>query len=117
MEVIELSGYTFDEKLHIARKHLIPKQLETNALEFNQLEIYDTTILKIITGYTREAGVRGLERQLGAVCRAKAVQYVEKEEGKESKYDPLVTTGDLETILGVYTLFYTKLSTDGTLRG
>lgn len=102
MEVIELPGYTFDEKLHIAKGHLIPKQVETNALEAKQLEVDDNTILKIITGYTREAGVRGLERRLGAVCRAKAVQYAEKvEQNKQSEYDPRVTANDLENILGV----------------
>ena len=102
MEVIELPGYTFEEKLHIARGHLIPKQLETNALDAKQLEMDNNTILKVITGYTREAGVRGLERRLGAVCRAKAVQYAEKkEQNKESEYDPRVTTDDLENILGV----------------
>ena len=104
MEVIELPGYTFDEKLHIAREHLIPKQLDTNALEADQIQMEDKTILKIITGYTREAGVRGLERWLGAVCRSKAVQYAEKkEQNKTSEYDPRVTTEDLETILGVCT--------------
>jgi ATP-dependent Lon protease len=102
MEVIELPGYTFDEKLHIAREHLIPKQLDTNALDVQQLKIDDKTIVKIITAYTREAGVRGLERRLGAVCRAKAVQYAEKkEQGEETEYDPHVTIDDLETILGV----------------
>lgn len=103
MEVIELPGYTFDEKLHIAREHLIPKQLETNALDAKQLEIDDKTILRIITGYTREAGVRGLERRIGAVCRFKAVQYAEKkEQGKESEYNPRITIPELEDILGVY---------------
>lgn len=102
METIELPGYTFDEKKHIAREHLIPKQIETNALTMDQLEIEDNTILKIITGYTREAGVRGLERRLGAVCRAKAVQYAEKkEQNKDSEYDPHVAIDDLESILGV----------------
>ena len=102
METIELPGYTFEEKKHIAREHLIPKQLETNALTMGQLEIEDNTILRIISGYTREAGVRGLERRLGAVCRAKAVQYAEKkEQGKDSEYDPRVAIDDLESILGV----------------
>ena len=102
MEVIELPGYTFDEKKHIAREHLIPKQLETNALTMDQLEIDDNTVLKIITAYTREAGVRGLERRLGAVCRSKAVQYAEKkEQDKESEYDPHVAIDDLESMLGV----------------
>jgi ATP-dependent Lon protease len=102
MEVIELPGYTFDEKLHIAREHLIPKQLDTNALETDQIQLDDKTILKIITGYTREAGVRGLERRLGAVCRSKAVQYAEKkEQNKASEFDPHVTIEELEAILGV----------------
>lgn len=105
MEVIELPGYTFDEKLHIAKGHLIPKQLESNALGVNQVDIDDKAILKIITGYTREAGVRGLEKRLGAVCRAKAVQYAEKkEQNRESDYNPRVTTDDLETILGVISI-------------
>ena len=107
MEVIELPGYTFDEKLHIAKEHLIPKQLKRNALDTKQLETDDNTILKIITGYTREAGVRRLERLLEAVCRAKAVQYVDKKEkNKESEYDPRVTTDDLENILGVVLHLY-----------
>ena len=102
MEIIELPGYTFEEKLHIAREHLIPKQLEANALEGKQLEVDDKTILRVVTRYTREAGVRGLERRLGAICRAKAVQYAEKKEvDKESEYDPNVTIEDLEAILGV----------------
>jgi ATP-dependent Lon protease len=102
METIELAGYTFDEKLHIAREHLIPKQLEMNALGKEHLEINEKTIMRIITGYTREAGVRGLERRIGAVCRVKAVQYAEKKEhGKEDEYNPRVTIEDLEDILGV----------------
>ena len=106
MEVIELPGYTFEEKKHIAREHLIPKQLETNGLKVDQLEIDDNTILKIIVAYTREAGVRGLERRMGAVCRAKAVQYAEKkEQGNESEYDAHVSIDDLEAILGVFPTF------------
>src|SRR5208282_6622063 len=86
---------------------LIPKQLETNALDAKQLEMDNNTTLKIITGYTREAGVRELERRLGAVCRAKAVQYVEKkEQNKESEYDPRVTIHDLENIFGVILHLY-----------
>ena len=107
MEVIELPGYTFDEKVHIAREYLIPKQLDTNALDAKQLEMDNNTVLKIITGYTREAGVRGLERKLGAVCRTKAVQYAEKkEQNRESEYNPLVTADDLENILGVILYLY-----------
>lgn len=102
MEIIELPGYTFDEKLHIAKEHLIPKQLGSNALDNEHLEMDDKTTLRIITGYTREAGVRGLERRIGALCRYKAVQYAEKkEQGKEPEYNPRVTIADLEEILGV----------------
>ncbi len=71
MEVIDLSGYTTAEKLHIARNHLWPKQVAEHGLNLQQIEISDAAILKIISNYTREAGVRELQRKLGEVCRAK----------------------------------------------
>ena len=77
MEVIELSGYVHSEKVAIARKYLLPKQLVANALPSDRLEITDETLLTLVTSYTREAGVRTVERELGAVCRAKAVEYAE----------------------------------------
>jgi ATP-dependent Lon protease len=80
MEVIELPGYTENEKLHIARKFLIPKQLNENGLTQHQLEIGDEAILSIIRNYTREAGLRNLEREIGTICRKVARQIVE---GKE----------------------------------
>src|SRR5581483_1897949 len=62
-------GYTEEEKLHIARRYLLPKQLAANGLAPDELEIPNDTLLAIIRGYTREAGVRGLEREVGSVCR------------------------------------------------
>lgn len=69
MEVIRLSGYTEDEKLNIAIKHLLPKQIERNALKEHEISIDDSAIIAIIRYYTREAGVRGLERELSKLCR------------------------------------------------
>ena len=69
MEVIEISGYTENEKEHIAKDHLIPKQLEVNGIPEGKLKIQTPALRKIITLYTREAGVRGLERKIGQICR------------------------------------------------
>ncbi len=69
MEVISLSGYTLMEKFEIARRYLVPRQLEANGLKAEQAEIGDETLRAIIQGYTREAGVRSLERQIGTVLR------------------------------------------------
>lgn len=82
MELIEVSSYTENEKLHIAKEHLIKKQIEKNGLKRNQLTISDGALSAIIRGYTKEAGVRGLERKIGEVCRkvARAVY----EDGKET---------------------------------
>ena len=73
MEVIRLSGYTEDEKLNIAKRHLVAKQMERNGLKSNELVIEDSAILDIICSYTREAGVRNLEREISKICR-KAVK-------------------------------------------
>ncbi|MBI3557283.1 MAG: endopeptidase La [Deltaproteobacteria bacterium] len=70
MEVIDVSGYTTAEKLHIAKNHLIPKQLEAHGLTANQLVLGDEALMRIITHYTREAGVRELQRHIATVCRA-----------------------------------------------
>ncbi|HET6617102.1 MAG TPA: endopeptidase La [Gemmatimonadota bacterium] len=74
MEIIRLPGYTDREKLHIARQFLVPKQLEENGLTEEQLEIDDEALEKIITDYTREAGVRNLEREIGKICRKVAAR-------------------------------------------
>jgi ATP-dependent Lon protease len=74
MEMISLSGYTEDEKVNIARKYLVPRQLEENGLTAAQLEITDAALRKVINGYTREAGVRTLERQIGSIARKVAAR-------------------------------------------
>lgn len=75
MEVIRLSGYTEDEKFHIAKKHLYIKQIKENALKLHELTIHDNAFLNIIRYYTREAGVRNLERSISKICR-KSVKYL-----------------------------------------
>jgi ATP-dependent Lon protease len=83
MEVIQLAGYTNDEKLHIAKRYLAPRQLEANGLKPSQVELKDAAITAIINEYTREAGVRNLERQIGTAFRKIARQIAEgKSEGK-----------------------------------
>jgi ATP-dependent Lon protease len=77
MEVIQLAGYTVDEKLHIAKRYLVPRQLEANGLKPSQIEFADAALNAIIDEYTREAGVRNLERQIGTVCRKVARQVAE----------------------------------------
>jgi ATP-dependent Lon protease len=83
MEVIQLAGYTADEKLHIAKRYLVPRQIELNGLSRSQISFSDAALKAIIDEYTREAGVRNLEREIGSVCRKVARQIAEGEvEGK-----------------------------------
>jgi ATP-dependent Lon protease len=77
MEIIELTGYTEDEKVQIARRYLVRRQLEANGLTAEQFEIDDEALHAIVRDYTREAGARNLERQIGAVCRSVAVRIAE----------------------------------------
>jgi ATP-dependent Lon protease len=84
MEVIHFPGYTEDEKLHIARKYLVPKQLKEHGLTAKTLSIADSALREIIRRYTREAGVRNLERQIATICRQVARKVVEGETGKTS---------------------------------
>lgn len=95
MELIEVSSYTENEKLHIAKKHLLPKQMERNGLKKGQLTISDKAMAKIIRSYTREAGVRSLERKLGEICRKTAREIWQN--GKESMK---VTDRNLGKLLG-----------------
>ncbi|HET7787071.1 MAG TPA: endopeptidase La [Myxococcales bacterium] len=95
MEVIELPGYTFDEKVHIARNHLIPKQVREHGLSLENIEITDAALAKLIAGYTREAGVRNLERTIADVCRAVAVDVAKGDSAKRT-----VNPEELEIILG-----------------
>ncbi|KAG5644270.1 hypothetical protein DXG03_008755 [Asterophora parasitica] len=76
-EIIQLSGYTYDEKMHIARRFLLPKQLSANGLDDSHITITEPALLHIATRYTREAGVRSLERAIGGVVRYKAVEWAE----------------------------------------
>lgn len=95
MEVLELPGYTQEEKLAIARKFLIPKQLVEHGLKKSQLKIRVPALREIISSYTREAGLRNLEREIAAVCRAVARKIVEEEEKQYT-----VGPADLEEYLG-----------------
>lgn len=102
METIQLSGYTTVEKRHIANQHLIPKQITTNALTAPDIEFTDDVVDTIITSYTRESGVRNLEREIGSVCRYKAVEYADaKDTSTLEKYNPRLSVSDLEEILGI----------------
>ena len=78
MEVIELSGYTHEEKREIARRYLVPRQMERNGLTRSRIEFLKTALDRIIEGYTREAGVRALEREIGSICRKVARQFAER---------------------------------------
>lgn len=95
MEVIEVSSYTENEKFHIAKDHLISKQMKVNGLKDEQLSIADATLKKIIHSYTKEAGVRSLERQLGKICR-KAARDIYQKDVESVK----ITQTNLEKFLG-----------------
>jgi len=96
MEIIELPGYLEYDKLEIAKRHIIPKQLEAHGLSNKKVEITDAAIHKVITEYTREAGVRNLERELASICRKLAREIVVKESanGKSGKKKSTVFTVD-----------------------
>ncbi len=96
MEVIELSSYTDEEKVQIAKRHLLPKELARHGLAKGQLKISDGALREIIAAYTRESGVRVLERRLAAVCRKTAMKVVSEQVGSVR-----VTDRDLEGYLGV----------------
>ena len=95
MEVIEVSSYTENEKFHIAKKYLVPKQLERNGLTGEMLSFSDKALEKIIHNYTREAGVRNLERRIGEICRKAAREFFEKK--RKSVH---ITEGNLQKYLG-----------------
>jgi ATP-dependent Lon protease len=96
MEVLELPGYAEEEKLQIAIRYLIPKQIRENGLKSQQIEFSEDAIKRIIREYTDEAGVRNLEREIGSVCRKIAAKIVEdKPQGKR-----IITPGEILTLLG-----------------
>src|SRR5579884_553601 len=95
MEILELSGYTEEQKLHIARNYLLPKQIEANGLKPDEISVDDDTLRRIARDYTREAGVRNLEREIGSLCRKVAKQI---SEGREAPIH--VTPDQLQEYLG-----------------
>ena len=95
MEIIHLSGYSSEEKLHIARRYLLPKQIEDNGLSPEQIRFSDRVLATIVQDYTRESGLRSLERQIGGVCRKVALEVAE---GKIQKR--VLTTSLVEKYLG-----------------
>ncbi|MGZ5253188.1 MAG: endopeptidase La [Flavitalea sp.] len=95
LEIINLSGYAIEEKLEIAKRHLLPKQREMHGLEKVKFRIADKVLEKVITEYTRESGVRELDRQIASIMR-----YMAREFAMNNKVKPALTVEDIETILG-----------------
>ncbi|MBR6479099.1 MAG: endopeptidase La [Clostridia bacterium] len=95
MEVIDLYSYTAEEKFHIAKRHLVPKALAKHGIDKKQLKIADSAINELIASYTREAGVRNLEREINNICRKTALEIV-----SDKNYSKTVTAKDLKAILG-----------------
>jgi ATP-dependent Lon protease len=96
MEILQLPGYTEEEKFHIAKKFLLPKQLKAHGITSKNVTFSDRAIQEIITGYTREAGVRNLEREIASICRKVAKKMVE---GKGKSFR--INTGNLQKYLGI----------------
>ncbi|MBR0572963.1 MULTISPECIES: endopeptidase La [Pasteurellaceae] len=111
MEVIRLSGYTEDEKMNIARKHLVEKQKENNGLEINELNIEDSAILDIIRYYTREAGVRNLEREIAKICRKAVKKLILNKKLKSIA----VNVDNLDAFLGVKRFDYGKMDSQNRI--
>lgn len=117
MEIIEVTSYTENEKYHIAKEHLIKKQLKANGLKASQLKIEDDALYKLIRHYTKEAGVRGLERRIGEVCRKSARIILKNEEdsksGKASSAKTkrvTLTVNNLKEFLGIEKYHYDPLN-------
>ena len=105
MEIIEFSGYTEEEKLQIAKRYLVPKQIEENGLKLNQARFSDVVLKRIIRDYTREAGVRALEKRVGSICRKIGKSLLLHDE------KPLtVTAKNLEKLLGPIRYFPTQIA-------
>jgi ATP-dependent Lon protease len=95
MEIIEVNGYTIEEKIEIAKQHLLPKQREAHGLKLKDISLKTDVIEKVIVDYTRESGVRSLEKKIGSVVRG-----VAKNIALEEEYNPVVSKKDIEKILG-----------------
>ena len=100
MEIIEVNSYTENEKFHIAKEHLLGKQLERNGLDRQMLSVQDGALKNIITYYTKEAGVRELERKIGDICRKAAKEILEIREAGEEQEKIKVTASNLDKYLG-----------------
>ncbi|HVT03883.1 MAG TPA: endopeptidase La [Thermoanaerobaculia bacterium] len=96
MEVIRLSGYTDEEKMMIAKRHLIPKQMEENGIDKTDVTWSDLGIMKVINGYTKEAGLRNVEREIGTICRKIAVEVAEGKQAQSYR----ITEANVERYLG-----------------
>ena len=115
MEILEVSSYTANEKFHIAKEHLLDKQLKKNGLDHKQLKISDQALKLIISGYTREAGVRELERKIGQICRKTAKEIL-----KDNKKSVQVNAGNLKKYLGKIRYTLDRVNTQdevGIVRG
>jgi endopeptidase La len=100
MEIIQLAGYSEEEKVHIARRYLLPRQMNEHGLPDGAMEVPDATLRAVIGEYTREAGVRNLERQLGALARKVAARIATQPLGKETAAATVIQVDDLDTYLG-----------------
>lgn len=100
MEVIEITSYTENEKFHIAKKHLLKKQMKANGITKEMLSIQDSALKNIITYYTKEAGVRELERKIGDICRKSAKEILEAKEEEKEPEKIKVTAANLDKYLG-----------------
>ena len=103
MEVIRIPGYTEDEKLNIAQKYLIPKQIKNNGLKQDEIDISDAVVRDIVRYYTREAGVRGLDREIAKLCRKVVTKHVQNRGKSECK---AIDVDELESYLGVHKFDY-----------
>ncbi len=108
MEVIRLPGYTEDEKLNIARRYLVPKQIKQNGLRDGELKVSDPAVLDIVRYYTREAGVRNLEREVAKISRKAVKQLLLDKAGKKDAASVAVTPRNLDKYLGVRRFRYGK---------
>jgi ATP-dependent Lon protease len=104
MEVIDISGYTYDEKFHIAKEHLIPKQLKEHNIDEEKLTFADSSLYGIIENYTRESGVRNLERKLGNVIRKSIAEMFEKDKSSIN-----ITLNNVKKYLGPAHYTYDKI--------
>lgn len=111
MELISIAGYTEVEKLYIAKNHLLPKQLEENGLTKSKLQLRESAIQKLIRTYTREAGVRGLERQIATLCRKAAKALI----SDETKEKIIITDRIVEEYLGKPTYRYGLMETENQI--